>query len=66
MLKGIDIGGSFIKVLWEDGRREKYPVREIKESKELFLEKVREVVLEGNPEGVGVAVACFTSLEGKE
>jgi len=65
MLKGIDIGGSFIKVLWEDGRREKYPVREIKESKELFLEKVREVVLEGNPEGVGVAVAGFTSLEGK-
>lgn len=64
MKKGIDIGGSFVKVFWEDGRREKHYIRDISNNKDAFLKKVREIAFEGNPEGVGVAVAGFTSLEG--
>ncbi len=65
MLKGVDIGGTFIKVLWEDGRKEKHYIRDIKGNRERLLEKLREVVTEGSPEGVGIAVAGFTSKEGK-
>ncbi|GAB6065696.1 ROK family protein [Aquifex pyrophilus] len=65
MIKGIDIGGTFIKVLWEDGRSEKHYIRDIKNDKEKLLNKIKEVVKEGNPAGVGIAVAGFTSLEGK-
>ncbi len=65
MLKGVDVGGSFVKVLWEDGRREKHDIRETKEDREAFLRKLREIITAGNPTGVGVAVAGFTSLEGK-
>ncbi len=65
MRKGVDIGGSFIKVYWEDGRREKHYIRDISRDKENFLEKIRDIALEGNPSSVGVAVAGFTSLEGK-
>jgi len=65
MLKGVDIGGSFVKVLWEDGRREKHDIREVKEDRERFLQRLREIITHGNPEGVGVAVAGFTSLSGK-
>jgi len=64
MKKGIDIGGSFIKVLWEDGRREKIYVRDVSQNKEAFVEKLREIIREGNPTKVGIAVAGFTSLEG--
>jgi len=64
MKKGIDIGGTFIKVLWEDGRKEKYYIKDIKSDKEELLKKIREVVKSGNPSGVGIAVAGFTSLEG--
>ncbi|RMH80642.1 MAG: ROK family protein [Acidobacteria bacterium] len=64
MKKGVDIGGSFIKVYWEDGRTEKHYIRHIVEHKELFLNKVREIVLDGDPSQVGVAVAGFTSLDG--
>ena len=64
MKKGIDIGGSFIKVLWEDGRREKVYVRDVSQNKEAFVEKLREIIREGNPTKVGIAVAGFTSLEG--
>jgi len=64
MKKGVDVGGSFVKVLWEDGRREKYDLRPYKRDKELYLKKLKEVILEGRPSGVGVAVAGFTSLEG--
>lgn len=65
MLKGVDIGGSFVKVLWEDGRKEKHYIKDIKEDKELFLRRIKEIILNGNPTGVGVAVAGFTSTEGK-
>ncbi len=65
MLKGVDIGGTFIKVLWEDGRAEKHLIKDIKKDRDAFLKKVREVVLSGEPEGVGIAVAGFTSREGK-
>ena len=65
MLKGVDIGGSFVKVLWEDGRREKHFIRDLKGNREGLLRRLREIILEGNPEGVGVAVAGFTSKEGK-
>ncbi len=65
MLKGVDIGGSFVKVLWEDGRTEKHDIRETKGDRYAFLKKLREVITEGDPAGVGVAVAGFTSLEGK-
>jgi len=34
MLKGVDVGGSFVKVLWEDGRKEKHDIREIKKDRE--------------------------------
>jgi len=64
MKKGIDIGGSFIKVLWEDGRREKVYVRDVSQNKEAFVEKLREIIREGNPTKAGIAVAGFTSLEG--
>ncbi|WP_448584093.1 ROK family protein [Thermocrinis sp.] len=64
MKKGIDVGGSFIKVLWEDGRQEKFYVRDISQDKKAFVERLREVLREGNPTKVGVAVAGFTSLEG--
>ena len=65
MLKGVDIGGSFVKVLWEDGRREKHPIRDLKGNREKLLRRIKEIILEGDPEGVGVAVAGFTSMEGK-
>ena len=64
MLKGIDIGGTFVKVLWEDGRKQKYPLGELKEDKERYLERLAEVIAEGSPEGVGIAVAGFTSKDG--
>ncbi len=64
MKKGVDVGGTFIKVLWEDGRKEKVYVRELSQNREQFLKKLREVVSEGKPSKVGVAVAGFTSLEG--
>ncbi|MFN3471807.1 MAG: ROK family protein [Aquificaceae bacterium] len=64
MKKGVDVGGSFIKVFWEDGRREKYYIRDISRDRESFLRRLREIVFEGDPDGVGVAVAGFTSLEG--
>ena len=65
MRKGIDIGGSFIKVVWEDGKREKVFIKDLASRKEDLLKKLREVVLLGNPEKVGIAVAGYTSLEGK-
>ena len=65
MRKGIDIGGSFVKVFWEDGRKEKHYVKDIAWDKEKFLSKVKEIVLDGEPSEVGIAVAGFTSLEGK-
>ncbi len=65
MLKGVDIGGTFIKVLWEDGRKEKHYIGDIKSDKEKLLKKIKEVVLEGKPDGAGISVAGFTSLEGK-
>ena len=65
MLKGVDIGGTFIKVLWEDGRKEKHYIRDIKGNRERLLEKIGEVIAEGSPEGVGIAVAGFTSKEGR-
>lgn len=64
MRKGVDIGGTFIKVFWEDGRKEKHYIKDLSKNRELFLQKIREVVMEGNPQRVGLAVAGFTSLEG--
>ncbi len=64
MLKGIDIGGSFIKVLWDDGTKEKHYIKDIKGDRRKLLEKIKEVALSGNPEAVGVAVAGFTSVDG--
>ncbi len=65
MFKGVDVGGTFIKVLWEDGRREKHYIKDIKHDRERLLSKIVEVVKEGNPSGVGLAVAGFTSTEGR-
>lgn len=65
MRKGVDVGGTFVKVLWEDGRKEKYFVGELRKDREGFLKRLREIVLEGRPTGVGLAVAGFTSREGK-
>jgi len=64
MKKGVDVGGTFIKVLWEDGRREKIYVRDISQNRGEFIKKLREVIKDGKPSRVGVAVAGFTSLEG--
>ncbi len=64
MLKGVDIGGTFVKVLWEDGRREKHRIFDFKNNRDLLLEKLREVILNGHPSGVGIAVAGFTSRSG--
>lgn len=64
MRKGVDIGGSFVKVYWEDGRKEKHYIKELLESEELFLRRIREIVFDGGPQEVGVAVAGFTSLDG--
>ncbi len=65
MLKGVDIGGTFVKVLWEDGSKEKHLIRDVKRDRRSFLRRIREIVLNGNPSGVGIAVAGFTSTEGK-
>ena len=64
MKKGVDIGGTFIKVYWEDGRKEKHYIKDISKDKEAFLERIKSIVFEGNPEEVGIAVAGFTSLNG--
>ncbi|NPA32250.1 MAG: ROK family protein, partial [Aquificae bacterium] len=64
MIKGIDVGGSFIKVLWQDGRKEKHYIKDIKNDKEKLIEKIKKVLTEGNPEAVGIAVAGFTSKDG--
>ena len=65
MLKGVDIGGTFIKVLWEDGRREKHFIKNIKDNRETLLKRVKEIVLDGSPTAVGIAVAGFTATSGK-
>jgi len=65
MIKGVDVGGSFVKVLWEDGRKEKHYVKDIKHDKERFIKKLREIIFSGNPSKVGIAVAGFVSKEGK-
>ena len=65
MIKGVDIGGTFVKILWEDGRREKVYVKDIYKDKKEALKRLIEIIKEGNPERVGVAVAGFTSKEGK-
>ena len=44
MKKGVDVGGTFIKVLWEDGRREKIYVRDISQNREAFIKRLREVI----------------------
>ncbi|WP_340694353.1 ROK family protein [Hydrogenobacter thermophilus] len=64
MRKGVDIGGTFIKVLWEDGRKEKVYVKDISRDRDSFLKTILRVVKDGDPESVGVAVAGFTSLDG--
>ncbi|MDW8095377.1 MAG: ROK family protein [Aquificaceae bacterium] len=64
MKKGVDIGGTFIKVFWEDGRREKHYIKDMSRDRSAFLERIREIAFEGNPESVGVAVAGFTSKDG--
>ena len=64
MKKGIDVGGTFIKVLWEDGRQEKVYVKDISRDKKSFIERLRVIIRQGNPEKVGIAVAGFTCLEG--
>jgi glucokinase len=64
MKKGVDARGTFIKVLWEDGRRGKIYVRDISQNREAFIKRLREVIKDGKPSRVGVAVAGFTSLEG--
>lgn len=64
MKKGVDIGGSFVKVYWEDGRKEKHYIKDLSKNRELFLKRIKEIVFEGSPSSVGVAVAGFTSLEG--
>jgi hypothetical protein len=43
MKKGVDVGGTFIKVLWEDGRREKIYVRNISQNRGEFVKRLREV-----------------------
>ena len=65
MIKGVDVGGSFVKVLWEDGRKEKHFIKDIKHHKEKFIEKLKGIIFSENPSGVGIAVAGFTSKEGK-
>ncbi len=62
MLKGIDIGRTFVKVLWEDSRREKHYIKDLVSKRDELLKRLREIILDGDPEGVGVAVAGFTSL----
>ncbi len=64
MRKGIDIGGTFVKVLWEDGRKQKVYVKDLAKDRERFLRTIVEISREGSPEAVGVAVAGFTSLDG--
>lgn len=64
MRKGVDIGGTFIKVLWEDGRKEKVYVKDLSRDRDGFLKTILRVVKDGDPESVGVAVAGFTSLDG--
>ena len=39
--KGVDIGGTFIKVFWEDGRKEKHYIKDISKDKEAFLERIK-------------------------
>jgi len=65
MKKGIDIGGTFVKVLWENGRREKIYIKDTYKDKEKTIDTLINIINEGNPEKVGVAVAGFTSKEGK-
>ncbi|MFN7064807.1 MAG: ROK family protein [Aquificaceae bacterium] len=64
MRKGVDIGGTFVKVFWEDGRKEKHYIKDISKDREVFLERIKDIVHEGYPQSVGIAVAGFTSLKG--
>jgi uncharacterized hydantoinase/oxoprolinase family protein len=64
MKKGVDVGGTFIKVLWEDGRREKIYVRDISQNRGEFIKRLREVIKDGKPSRVGVAVAGIYLLGG--
>ncbi len=52
MKKGVDVGGTFIKVLWEDGKKEKIYVRDIFQNREEFIKKLREVIKDGRPSRV--------------
>ncbi|MEN3034572.1 MAG: ROK family protein [Aquificaceae bacterium] len=64
MIKGVDLGGSYIKVLYEDNTREIHRIREFKNDREKLLKILKEIVKDGQPEKVGLAVAGFVSPEG--
>ncbi len=64
MRKGIDIGGSFVKVVWENGKKEKFFIKDYIKDKKVFLETIKKIITDGNPDKVGIAVAGYTSLEG--
>lgn len=64
MIKGIDLGGSYLKVLNEDGSKEIYKIREFKNDRHRLLGILKDVVKDGHPEKVGLAVAGFVSLDG--
>ncbi|ADC88720.1 ROK family protein [Thermocrinis albus DSM 14484] len=63
-IKGVDIGGTFVKVVHHDGRREKFYVHHLVTDREAFLREIKRIVDDGRPEVVGVAVAGFTSTHG--
>lgn len=64
MIKGVDIGGTFVKVAYEDGKKKKFFIGDVKNSKRKLLERLKEIILDDKPSGVGIAVAGFISKDG--
>ncbi|MEZ0323227.1 MAG: ROK family protein [Hydrogenothermaceae bacterium] len=64
---GIDIGGTFVKVILKDNeklKKEKILIPENVKKKELFEKFILDIILKYSPEKVGIAVAGLVNKEG--
>lgn len=64
---GIDIGGTFLKVIFKDGseiKRFKIKIQEHHKSSKDFIELLKDVVHQFKPDSIGIAVAGLVDKEG--
>jgi len=63
---GLDIGGTYIKIVAKQGReivKDKEYTEEVKDSTEHLLDKIAEIIKRYNPDRVGIAVAGLYDIK---